>query len=92
VQTKLQAGFALTPNPASNHLTCSFDAVQEQNVQLTIYSTGGRLVYNTQLRTAKGKNTITINDVHKWAEGVYMALLQNGPDKQWRQIIIQHPH
>jgi hypothetical protein len=92
VQTKLKFGFSLAPNPASNHLTCSFEAVQEQNVQLTIYSTGGRLVYNTQLRSTKGRNTVAINEVQNWAEGVYLALLQNGTDKQWQRIIIQHPH
>ena len=63
------------PNPASDHVSISFESNVEENIPLHIRDLGGRIVYSDRQDIYKGDNTLFINGLDL-PEGVYFIRLQ----------------
>lgn len=71
------------PNPASDKLIISSPTNEEK--QLILYDTFGRIIYETTLHTATSEI-----DVKQLKSGVYIALLRSNQHNKILKIVIQH--
>lgn len=79
--------FNVYPNPASGMLNFSFSTMENQMVQLSITDPTGRIVFEKDVASASGLNTLAI-DVSGFAKGVYTAILNNGDTSSRKKIVV----
>lgn len=66
---------AVYPSPANTFVTVAWNTPEQNNVLLSIYDAGGRIVLQQKLQ---GKNNETILDITGFVNGTYRVSLSNG--------------
>ena len=81
------AGASVYPNPATDHATLVYDAVQNAVVTTQVFDLSGREVYHSEFAAAKGFNTQSIQ-LPKLAAGIYQLVLRTGTEQVPLKIMI----
>jgi hypothetical protein len=76
------------PNPTSGETAVQFELSEEQDCQIRVFDTSGRLVFDRQGRGLKGENIIPIT-LQGLSNGVYMLEFRAGKMKTTRQLVVQ---
>lgn len=71
-----KSSIQLFPNPTSNNLNIKFNSERQEKVKFRIYSSDGKLVYETLYPIIEGMNLIQIN-TNYLSTGIYFIQLQN---------------
>ena len=66
----------LSPNPASNFTQLSLTASKEELTNVIILDVYGKIIYNHPVCINKGYNSITINQLNRFAKGFYLLKLK----------------
>jgi Secretion system C-terminal sorting domain len=79
--------FKLYPNPASSHVTMTFDHEINGEITIEVFSVIGNRV-EKQVIQAHGEKTFTLN-TSELPEGVYMLKVSDGKSSDVKRIRIQ---
>jgi hypothetical protein len=80
-------GASVYPNPATDHATLVYDAVQNADVTTQLFDFSGREVYHTEFAAKKGFNTLSMQ-LPKLAAGMYQLVLRTGTEQLPLKIMI----
>lgn len=69
----------LAPNPAQTQTTVSFYATNTQALNLQVFSVTGTLIYQQEIMTVIGLNTLLM-DIGEWNNGLYFVRLDGGQE------------
>ncbi|MCB0663519.1 MAG: M36 family metallopeptidase, partial [Saprospiraceae bacterium] len=83
-----ETSVAVYPNPAANILTFSFEAKENQSIDIQIVSLEGKLVQQMQRKIYQGTQAFSI-DVSMLPEGFYFVKMQSGDDFLTEKVLIQ---
>ncbi len=72
------------PQPASDYVYITGDALSERQVHVYVYSATGTLIQDEMIRVEEGSLTM---DISKWERGVYIARIESGNNKLTARII-----
>lgn len=77
VETVLPAEnqFTLFPNPTNGSITLSYEVLQMDQLDLTVYNTLGQEVYSKQVQISNASSSITL-DTDEWGAGIYTMRIQ----------------
>lgn len=76
---------SLTPNPATNEVTCNYESASSQNTSMIITDGTGANVMKMSLGTKqKGNISLTLGNL---AKGVYMIELVSGAQKATQRLV-----
>ncbi len=84
------AGFAMWPNPATDHLTVEVPLEADSEVQVSIFDAAGKTAVQQQRTLAKGDNQFTL-DLQGLSNGVYMVQVRNGEVAKVRKLVVNKP-
>ncbi len=76
------------PNPASEHVTVSFEANQEANYTLRLTDVLGRVVMKQSGISAIGNNQVELR-IANFAKGVYSIILESGDETRKSRLVLQ---
>lgn len=85
VKTVLGMTISMTPNPATEDVTISFNNAKKEDVKVRLLDMNGVCVYNNQLGM-KQSGTITI-PLSNFATGMYMVELTSGKDVVTKKLV-----
>ncbi len=86
--TKNPLNFSISPNPAKQNATVSFDAIETKYLTLSIYNTTGMLVKQMdQLAFVTGKNTIQL-DLSDFQSGTFFCHLTDSKNSVVKKLIV----
>ncbi len=91
VQTAEKLGLLVFPNPADESITLQLDNLMAGEIELTIYSETGKLMYSKTKRLDPGNSKVEI-DVDDWAAGVYFVNASNKLQQNRSKFIIGDLH
>jgi len=74
------------PNPTSKLLTVEIPATHSANVEISLLSLEGKVLYNTKIMNAVDKKSIMI-DMAKFANGIYLCKVQSGGIINTKKIV-----
>ena len=80
--------FTVFPNPASELINFSFESNQNELVQISITDPTGRVVFEKNISSSSGLNSLAV-DVSDFAKGIYTAALKNGELFERKKITVQ---
>lgn len=83
-----ETSVAVYPNPASDILTFSFEAKENQDIDIQIVSLDGKLVQQIQRKIYQGSQAFSIN-VSMLPEGFYFVKMRSGDDFVTEKVMIQ---
>jgi hypothetical protein len=75
----------VSPNPFTNNLNVTIDALQNDDIAITVMDATGKLIQMSNLVIKQGKNKINL-DTNNWASGIYFV---NVKDSQGATTIIK---
>lgn len=78
----------LSPNPAHNQLSVSFDVKKVGDVNITFYTLGGKTVWEQKFRNCTDRFSHNI-DVSILAKGVYLVNIQKGKESLSRKVMVE---
>lgn len=84
------AGFAMWPNPAIDHLTVEVPLEADSDVQVSIIDAAGKAAVQQQRTLVKGDNQFTL-DLQGLSNGVYMVQVRNGEVAKVRKLVVNKP-
>lgn len=76
-----------TPNPFSDKSEIRFSSVNSSDVEFKVYNLLGSVVYNSNFKSVKGVNTISI-DANTLSPGVYMYSVKNGASTITKRMVV----
>lgn len=76
-----------TPNPFSDKSEIRFSSVNSSEVEFKVYNLLGSVVYNSNFKSVKGVNTISI-DANTLSPGVYMYSVKNGASTITKRMVV----
>ena len=79
--------FTITPNPVRKEAQLVFESHQDANLNLTIFSSTGQVVYTLRSRMAKGTSRLIIPEVQSLPRGIYVVKAVAG-DRPFTQKMI----
>lgn len=80
-------GFCIFPNPAQDNATLVFDVEQPTIAAITVYDILGRVVYQSTMSAAIGKQVIPL-DTHMYAPGTYQVVVATTTGAVTQQMVI----
>lgn len=78
-----------TPNPFSDKSEIRFSSVNSSEVEFKVYNLLGSVVYNSNFKSIKGVNTISI-DADALSPGVYMYSVKNGASTITKRMVVSN--
>ncbi|MDO9184840.1 MAG: T9SS type A sorting domain-containing protein [Bacteroidia bacterium] len=78
-----------TPNPFSDKSEIRFSSVNSSEVEFKVYNLLGSVVYNSNFKSVKGVNTISI-DANTLSPGVYMYSVKNGANTITKRMVVSN--
>jgi len=78
---------SISPNPATNEVTVSFELKQNENVSVEIYNLVGQKVKTLDASAVKGKNDLKVN-LEGLSNGNYFLKLNNGKSTDTLKLLI----
>lgn len=78
-----------TPNPFSEKSEIRFTSVNSSDVEFKVYNLLGSVVYNSNFKSIKGVNTISI-DADALSPGVYMYSVKNGASTITKRMVVSN--
>ncbi|MES2139812.1 MAG: T9SS type A sorting domain-containing protein [Bacteroidota bacterium] len=78
-----------TPNPFSDKSEIRFSSVNSSEVEFKVYNLLGSVVYNSNFKSVKGVNTITM-DANTLSPGVYMYSVKNGGSTITKRMVVSN--
>lgn len=78
-----------TPNPFSDKSEIRFSSVNSSDVEFKVYNLLGSVVYNSNFKSVKGINTISI-DANSLTPGVYMYSVKNGAGTITKRMVVSN--
>jgi hypothetical protein len=92
VKVALDAGKAtginLQPNLVRDRLQINIHSMTDREVQVFIYDVAGRLLKTLNTQVQQGYSTVSMNDFHNWAKGVYPVKVLAGKDVYIDRMIL----
>lgn len=79
----------VSPNPAVSSLTISFYTVLRSNVEYQLIDMTGKVVLRAQRMVEAGQNSINIDQLGLYSEGVYTVLIRIGDKWERERIVIR---
>ncbi len=83
-----QTEFTISPNPAKDLLTLTFQNTRQQDYSLKIFSVEGRMIFEKKLRLSPGQRNHDI-DVSSLMPGFYLLHVASGNQNSTKKIIIE---
>ncbi len=83
-EKKLNQGFRLWPNPASNHVNISFDESSSGGIQVALHSTDGRIIFKT--KSVKGQLQLSLDTVSR--SGLYIVSILSDHGTQIKKLLV----
>ena len=80
--------FNIYPNPAADHVTVTFHALDEANYSVSMVDVTGRTIMNEVRTSVMGDNQVEINTA-SIAKGVYFVIFTKGDQKVQSKLIVQ---
>ena len=80
---------AVSPNPANNQLTISWDSQLMGNADVVIMDLTGRVVYSGTLHLSATTNQSVI-DLSTMSNGLYFVKINTGAANYTKKLAIQH--
>ena len=77
--------FNVYPNPSSGLLNFVFSEKQDENLQLSLTDTEGRIVFEKDI--TPGMNSCIV-DVSRFAKGIYTAILNAGDTSERKKVVV----
>jgi len=75
------------PNPFNEKSEIHFSSVNSNDVEFKVYNMLGSVVYNSNLKSVKGLNTITM-EANSFSPGVYMYSIKNGDNTITKRMVV----
>ncbi len=75
------------PNPFSEKSEIHFSSVSISDVEFKVYNMLGSVVYNSNIKSVKGLNTITM-EANSFTPGVYMYSIKNGDTTITKRMVV----
>ena len=72
IENKNVSSFSVSPNPAKENVSISYELTNETTVSIKVTDLSGKEVYASNLGTKTGKNSVSINTA-SFANGVYVV-------------------
>jgi hypothetical protein len=79
----------IVPNPVKDVMQISILSSTVENIQLTIYDAGGRLMREMNTTIQKGNSILTVNNLQGWPNGVYSVKVILGNDLFIQKMILR---
>ncbi|MFK8009733.1 MAG: lamin tail domain-containing protein, partial [Saprospiraceae bacterium] len=71
-----KTNLSLSPNPANKYIYLDIEIPNEEQVEITIYSMTGQLIFRNKMELGKGKHYKEIN-LQRFEQGVYFIEMKN---------------
>ena len=81
---ELGAGFALSPNPASDYLNATFKSNLSEG-QIDIYDISGKLIYQKSISNTNSERI----DISNWNQGIYLITVNTNESSQTKRFVKQ---
>jgi len=80
--------FLIFPNPATDQFNISIEALQDEQMKMTIYDLSGKALMTSNMNVSQGANQFNFSG-HNLAKGVYMMKLTKEDISEIRKLIVQ---
>jgi len=80
-------GFAMWPNPATDHLTVEVPLEADSEVQVTVFDAAGKAAIQQNRLLVKGDNQFSL-DLSQLANGLYFVQVRNGDVSKVRKLVV----
>jgi hypothetical protein len=90
INTFGNTGLKISPVPVKDHFSIEYNGVTGETINILLYSTGGKPVYNNKFVLKSAQQTMVINRTGNMLPGIYfLDIITNGNKNQSRMLVLQ---
>ena len=89
LNNNFRGGMKVFPNPVTNELQVSINAPEDEDVELSIYDGGGRLMRKLHTNIEKGNSKITLSNFQSWPTGIYSVKVIAGKELFINKMVLK---
>ncbi|MEO6540066.1 MAG: T9SS type A sorting domain-containing protein, partial [Ferruginibacter sp.] len=87
---KNKAEITIAPNPARNVVSVNFFTAKESEITMLLYDNAGKTMFNKKQKAFKGYNSIQLNNLHQYSNGVYELKILINDEVVVKKLIINN--